>query len=1001
MSAPLQHVKAIFLDAVERFGPDEWSPYLDQACGDDADLRREVKVLLEAHCDGGGLIDAGAPQALLPLLAEGPGTVIGPYKLLEQIGEGGFGVVFMAEQTAPVRRRVALKVIKPGMDTRQVIARFEAERQALAMMEHPNIAKVFDAGTTGGGEGRGPRVEGQGSGTRETNPLDPGPLSLGPSTGRPYFVMELVRGVPITEYCDDRRLATAERLRLFVSVCQAVQHAHQKGIIHRDLKPSNVLVTQHDDQPVAKIIDFGIAKATCGPLTEHTCFTGFAQMLGSPMYMSPEQAALSGLDVDTRSDIYSLGVLLYELLTGETPFDKARLRAAAYDEMRRIIQEEEPPRPSARISTVGGVSTQTAARRDSDPQRLGRLIRGDLDWIVMKCLEKDRNRRYESASALARDIERHLAHEPVRARPPSAWYRFGKFARRKRAAFLVTTAAACAVLVGVVTLAVSNVMIRQEQARTEQARRLAERRADEVRQGLARLKQANALLDRGRWYAGERGWDDAHDAFTQAIQLHPEHVSVWVERGDLYTRLGLWDLAAADYAREMELHEPDTTLRWYQHALLRRAVGDEEGCRQTARAMRERFAGTLKDRFAEETVRSSLLVPDPAADLAQLIELSREAAPSRPPSMPHFLGTAHWRAGQYDEAVQRLQEALAAQPQWPIGWLSYPVLAMSHHRLGHETEARQALDEAARILDRWTQERYAGQSGHWVIHPGGEAAWPVPWWDYLECQLLYREARLLIDGAPPPDDARLHVLRARALAGLNWVEQAAAEFDAALQLSPDDPQIRLEAHRNRGGCCVHRRQWRDAAAEFAKAAELRPDEAILWRFRAVAHFADGDVDAHRQTCTAMLERFALTEDRFAAANVLLACVLRDDVLPDMARLLPLTRVSDPIWHWGAGVRGAALYRAGRYDECVQCFETSATKYRRRAWDWCFLAMAHHRLGHADEARRCLSEATRWIDAASQHTEDDPTGTEPVWSGWHEPAVAPLLLREAEELLEEP
>jgi tetratricopeptide (TPR) repeat protein len=570
-----------------------------------------------------------------------------------------------------------------------------------------------------------------------------------------------------------------------------------------------------------------------------------------------------------------------------------------------------------------------------------------------------------------------------------------KLARRNRAIFGGAAASVLVTLLGVAALVTSNVLIRQEQARTKQeqvraekAQKLAEGRAEEVRQGLERLKAANVLFDRGRWYASDRSWDDAHEAFSQAIRLHPEHASLWAERGDLYTWLGLWDLAAADYAREMELREPEATLRWYQHALLRRAVGDEEGCRQTARAMRERFAGTLKDVFAEETVRSSLLVSDPAADLTQLIDLSREAALSRPSSMPYVLGTAHYRAGQYDKAVQRLEEALAVQPQWAIRWLSYPVLAMAHHRLGHESEARQALNEAARIADQWTQERYTGQA----------ANWPAPWWDYLECQLLYGEARVLIDRAPPPDDPRLHVLRARSFAGLDWVEKAAAEFDAALRLTPHDSQIRLEAHRNRGKCCVFRRQWREAAAEFVQATEHRPDDATLWRFRAVAQFADGDVDAHRQTCIAMLERFAQTEDHATAANVLLACVLRDDALPDMKRLLPLTRVSDPMFHWGAGVRGAALYRAGRYEECVQSFETAATKYRPRAWDWCFLAMAHHRLGHADEVRRCLSEAARWIDAANHHTADDLSGTQPVWGGWHEPVVAPLLLREAEKLM---
>ena len=341
-------------------------------------------------------------------MTEVPGTVIGPYKLLEQIGEGGFGVVFMAEQQRPVRRRVALKVIKPGMDTRQVIARFEAERQALALMDHPNIARVLDAGAT--------------------------------ESGRPYFVMELVRGIPLSEFCDQNRLTVGERLELFITVCHAVQHAHQKGIIHRDIKPNNVLVTLHDGTPVAKVIDFGVAKATGQQLTEKTLFTSFAQMIGTPLYMSPEQAEMSGLDVDTRSDIYSLGVMLYELLTGTTPFDQERMRTAGYDEVRRIIREEEPAKPSARISTLNRAATTVSANRKSDPSRLSQLFRGELDWIVMKALEKDRNRRYETAAAFAADVQRYLDDEAVEACPPSARYRFRKFARRNKAAFLTGSA---------------------------------------------------------------------------------------------------------------------------------------------------------------------------------------------------------------------------------------------------------------------------------------------------------------------------------------------------------------------------------------------------------------------------------------------------------------------------------------------------------------------------------------------------------------------------------
>jgi serine/threonine protein kinase/tetratricopeptide (TPR) repeat protein len=970
-------VEAIFSAALAKQSLAERSAYLDETCDGDTELRRLVERLLGAHPELGSFLEGdltgvGASMDVVLFASEGFGTLIGPYKLLQPIGEGGMGTVFLAEQTHPVSRKVALKLIKAGMDSRRVSARFEAERQALALMDHPNIARVLDAGAT--------------------------------DSGRPYFVMELVTGVPITRYCDERRLTPRQRLELFIPVCHAVQHAHQKGVIHRDIKPSNVLITQYDGEPVPKVIDFGVAKATGLRLTQRTLYTEFGAIVGTLEYMSPEQAELNQLDIDTRSDIYSLGVLLYELLTGTTPLQRKRLERAALVDILRIIREEEPPRPSTWLSTAGELPS-IAANRGMEPKKLNGLVRGELDWIVMKCLEKDRNRRYETADGLAMDVQRHLADEPVRACPASRWYRLRKLAWRNRGSFGAASAVALLLLVTVITLAVSNSWIRREQARTRRetvravkAQELAEGRAEEVRQGLERLKAANALLHRGRWYASEGHWDDAHEAFSRAIQLHPDHVSVWVDRADLYTRLGLWDLAAADYAREMELHEPDTTLRWYQHALLRRAIGDEEGCRQTGRAMRKRFAGTLKSRFAEETARSSLLVPDPALDLPQLIELCRAAGPTHAWTMPYLRGTVLCRAEEYEEAVRWLQEAPAAQPHWAIGQLSYPVLAVAHHRLGHATQARRALDEAARILDRWTQARYASHGESWAIHPGGDAVWPVPWWDYLECQLRYGEAKLLIDGSSPPDDPRLHVLRARAFAGLDWVEQAAAELDTAFRLSPHDPQIRLEAHRNRGKCYIQRHQWRDAAAEFAKAAALGPDNACLWRFRAVAHFADRDIDAYRQTCMSMLERFAQTENCNTAANVLLACVLRDNAVPDVARLLPLTRLSDPMWHWGAEVHGAVLYRAAKYQECVRCFATAARTYRPRAWDWCFLAMAKHRLGAAAEARRCLSEAKRWIDAADHHTEDDPSGTQPVWGGWHEPVVWPLLLREVEELL---
>jgi serine/threonine protein kinase len=353
---------------------------------------------------------------LSDLPPENVGSVIGPYKLLQQLGQGGFGVVYMAEQEKPVRRMVALKIIKPGMDTGQVIARFESERQALAIMDHPNIARVLDAGAT--------------------------------ASGHPYFVMELVRGVPITEFCDKNHLPPEDRLKLFVDVCHAIQHAHHKGIIHRDIKPSNVLVTLHDGVPVVKVIDFGVAKATVQKLTERTLFTAFGQMIGTPEYMSPEQAEMSGLDIDTRSDVYSLGVLLYELLTGTTPLEAKRLREAGYAKMQKLIQEEEPPRPSTRLSSLGVTATLVAGNRGLDVKRLVLLLSGDLDWVVMKALEKERSRRYPTPDSFAEDIERYLHDEAITARPPSSAYRLKKLVQRNKTAVFTAALVALALLVG-------------------------------------------------------------------------------------------------------------------------------------------------------------------------------------------------------------------------------------------------------------------------------------------------------------------------------------------------------------------------------------------------------------------------------------------------------------------------------------------------------------------------------------------------------------------------
>ena len=489
-----EHLMTLFASAIEFASPAERDAFLAESCGANADLRVRLEDLIRAHERAGGFLEPNPPSDSQPLGSrvgealesspsgeEAPGVMIGPYKLIEKIGEGGMGTVWMAQQTERVKRLVAVKLIKRGMDSRHVIARFDAERQALALMDHPNIAKVLDAGTT-----EEARRSEFGEPTEDRSASDAssaaGPSRLGQGRpGRPYFVMELVKGTPITTYCDEHRLTPRRRLELFVSVCSAIQHAHQKGVIHRDLKPSNILVAAHDGEPVAKVIDFGVAKATGEPLTERTLVTGFGAIIGTLEYMSPEQAELNNRDIDTRGDIYSLGVLLYEMLTGSTPFSKRDLEKAGVLEMLRVIREEEPARPSAKLSTAERLATR-AARCDTAPAKLTKLVRGELDWIVMKALEKNRDRRYESASALGADLRRFLNDEPVQACPPSLAYRLRKLWRRHKAALGIAAACAAVTLTATVLLAASNVLIRREREKTSAA--------------LADSTRANERLDR-------------------------------------------------------------------------------------------------------------------------------------------------------------------------------------------------------------------------------------------------------------------------------------------------------------------------------------------------------------------------------------------------------------------------------------------------------------------------------------------------------------------------
>jgi eukaryotic-like serine/threonine-protein kinase len=623
--------KTIFLEALDYNGPDELRRFLEQACGSDAALRMRVEELLRAHRDAGAFLGGGERQGATcaPPRAESLGTVIGPYKLLQQIGEGGMGTVFMAEQTQPVQRKVALKVIKPGMDSGQVIARFEAERQALALMDHVNIARVFDGGAT--------------------------------DTGRPYFVMELIHGVPITKYCDDNLLTPRERLELFVPVCQALQHAHQKGIIHRDIKPSNVMVTLYDGKPVPKVIDFGVAKATEQKLTERTLFTQYGTLVGTLEYMSPEQAELSALGVDTRSDIYSLGVLLYELLTGSTPLSHQRVKGAAYAEILRLIKEEEPAKPSTRLSDSGAALASISAQRKTEPAKLSKLMRGELDWIAMKALEKDRSRRYETANGLAQDVQRYLNDEAVQACPPTPGYRLRKFARKYRMPLRV--AGACLVLL------VASVIVSAWQAvRAMQAETVATVERDRAIQAKQDMRKALAETQQARTET-EQALKTSEEARQQAQAVSNFMVGAFRspdprQRSPEIKAVYILDRAAAD----LQAHFSDlpNTKGDFLDALGRSyaslgLAANAVAMHEKARALRQAVLGADHPDTLVSMNRLSMAYRE-AKQPAEALSLAEETLQRRQatlgPYHPETLRSMHDLAQIYGDAAQRWPEAM-------------------------------------------------------------------------------------------------------------------------------------------------------------------------------------------------------------------------------------------------------------------------------------------------------------------------------------------------------
>jgi tetratricopeptide (TPR) repeat protein/serine/threonine protein kinase len=803
MTEPSLPEESIFAQALEITSAAERAAFLDRACGKNPALRAEVEALLRAHEHSSDLLDLPANSAATTDLPsrERPGAVIGPYKLLEPIGEGGMGTVWMAEQTEPIQRRVALKVVKEGMDSRQVLARFEAERQALALMEHPNIARVLDAGRT--------------------------------PSGRPFFVMELVKGQPITKYCDEKRLGVRQRLELFGDVCRAVQHAHQKGIIHRDLKPSNVLVAPYDGKPVVKVIDFGVAKAAGQRLTDLTLFTGFGALVGTPEYMSPEQAEVNNQDIDTRSDIYSLGVLLYELLTGSTPLTRQRLKEAALLEVLRVIREEEPPRPSTRLSESKDSLPSISAQRQTEPAKLTRLVRGELDWIAMKALEKDRNRRYETANGFALDVQRYLADEPVLACPPSVGYRLRKFVRRNKTALAV----ASLVLFFMAVLGGGGGWVVRDRAAREQEADKERREREAALKG----EVNHAAVEAGKW--NEQGiWPRSQAALERAVKLlasagrreRPARLTDLQKDLDMGRRLeeisrepprdlptDLTRLAFGVVEGELPSPSREEAFFWFrdQDAQFANAfrkfdvdIDALEPPEAAARLRRTSIRKALVEALDEWAALRRHAWGDKDARWRKLVAITRQVDPD--PRRDEFR-RASLKGDR--QALRRFAETVPLLVPRKAPPATLWLLGNELMEQGYPDQAMACLKQAQH---QYPDDYRINETLGWFIR----TASVPPRYDVA--LVFYKVATSLRPRSPRAHRAvaevlmaiRLQYVRAKRIEGTELFEQAIAEYSRIIELTPDDARAWIE----RGNAYSQAAQYANAVADYSKAIQLDP-----------------------------------------------------------------------------------------------------------------------------------------------------------------------------------
>jgi serine/threonine-protein kinase len=974
-----QTEECIFIEALDQADPQKRAAYLDRACAGNFDLRRKIEELLSAY-DAGQFLEtpaAALTDTVTDAVPLSPGVALGPYRLREKIGEGGCGLVFRAEQLHPVRREVALKVIKPGMDSQQVIARFGAERQALALMEHPHIARVLDAGQS--------------------------------PSGRPYFVMELVRGLPITDYCDEVSANIRDRLELFISVCEAVRHAHQKGIIHRDLKPSNVLVARQDGSAVVKVIDFGVAKALGWKLTDKTMTTGVCHVIGTPRYMSPEQIEPNAADVDTRADIYALGVLLYELLTGTTPLDGERLGAAGYDEMRRIIRDEEPARPSMRLDTAARETTTVAAQRRSSPKRLSQLLRGELDWIVMKALEKDRNRRYATADALAADVRRYLNDEPVSAGPPTAWYRCRKFARRYRRSLATAAVVLVALVVAVAAVAGSIGWAARDVAARDAALRIAVQ---------GDLDQVETLLKDGKWPEASAAMGRAVDLLKSARQpQRPERLELLQQ-----------DIAMARRLEEIYGQPRD---------LLFFSGREQDG--NYAEAFRDYGIDPAALTVAEaaERIRGRCVRLELARALDFWSSMRRRAGNKASPDWRQLLQIA--RSADPDPWRDQLRAALQNDDRQALEALA---ASADVHNLPPETltllgrtlaEFLESPEQAVALL-RQAQQQYPGDL--WINDALG--------WLYLNFirPAQYDEAARFYTAAlaiRPYTPFLAHGV-GLALREKGAPREAVGAFSKAIELDPRvalawsdrgyahlrlqewqdavrdcSEAIRLDsrlaiARVFRGQANIAQGDWEAAVADYTRAVELAPDDLWTWYPTAALYLSLGNTRDYRRICRDVLQRFHNNESPEVAASVTMTCSLVPGAVDDFGPVLKFAERAvagdeqHPGYRWFALARALAEYRAGRHLSAVGWFERFGPQTDGAHFDataFSIMALAQHRLERPDAARVALGRAKAILD---EKMPDPRAGRDfgPEWPfrahDFHDWLHAAILVREAERVL---